>query len=36
MVIALYPDRVNPDALWISAQGANPSRASQQSQRNPR
>jgi hypothetical protein len=36
MVIALYPDPINPDALWISAQGANPSRASQQSQRNPR
>jgi glyoxylase-like metal-dependent hydrolase (beta-lactamase superfamily II) len=25
-VIALYPDRINPDALWISAQGVNPSR----------
>jgi len=35
-VIALYPHRINPDALWISAQGANPSRASRQSQRNPR
>ena len=28
-VIALYPDRINPDALWISAQGAKPSHASQ-------
>jgi glyoxylase-like metal-dependent hydrolase (beta-lactamase superfamily II) len=28
-VIALYPDRINPDALWISAQGVKPSRASQ-------
>jgi glyoxylase-like metal-dependent hydrolase (beta-lactamase superfamily II) len=26
-VIALYPDRINPDALWISAQGVNPSRS---------
>jgi glyoxylase-like metal-dependent hydrolase (beta-lactamase superfamily II) len=25
-VIALYPDRINPDALWISAQGVKPSR----------
>ena len=23
-VIALYPDRINPDALWISAQGVKP------------
>jgi glyoxylase-like metal-dependent hydrolase (beta-lactamase superfamily II) len=27
-VIALYPDRINPDALWLSAQGVKPSRAS--------
>jgi hypothetical protein len=26
-VIALYPDRINPDALWISAQGVKPSRS---------
>jgi glyoxylase-like metal-dependent hydrolase (beta-lactamase superfamily II) len=25
-VFALYPDRVNPDALWLSAQGVTPSR----------
>ena len=29
MVIALYPDPINPDALWISAEGVKPSRASQ-------
>jgi hypothetical protein len=23
-VIALYPDHINPDALWISAQGVKP------------
>jgi glyoxylase-like metal-dependent hydrolase (beta-lactamase superfamily II) len=28
-VIALHPDRINPDALWISAQGVKPSPASQ-------
>jgi glyoxylase-like metal-dependent hydrolase (beta-lactamase superfamily II) len=28
-VIALYPDRINPDALWLSAQGVKPARASQ-------
>jgi glyoxylase-like metal-dependent hydrolase (beta-lactamase superfamily II) len=28
-VLALYPDRVNPDALWLSAQGVKPSRRSQ-------
>jgi glyoxylase-like metal-dependent hydrolase (beta-lactamase superfamily II) len=28
-VIALYPDRINPDALWLSAQGVKPSRAGQ-------
>jgi glyoxylase-like metal-dependent hydrolase (beta-lactamase superfamily II) len=28
-VLALYPDRINPDALWLSAQGVKPSRASQ-------
>jgi len=27
-VLALYPDRINPDALWLSAQGVKPSRAS--------
>ena len=26
-VIALYPERINPDALWISAQGVKPSRS---------
>jgi glyoxylase-like metal-dependent hydrolase (beta-lactamase superfamily II) len=26
-VLALYPDRINPDALWLSAQGVKPSRA---------
>ena len=26
-VIALYPERINPDALWISARGVNPSRS---------
>jgi len=25
-VIALYPDRINPDALWLSAEGVQPSR----------
>jgi glyoxylase-like metal-dependent hydrolase (beta-lactamase superfamily II) len=25
-VLALYPDRINPDALWLSAQGLKPSR----------
>ena len=24
-VLGRYPDRVNPDALWISAQGVKPS-----------
>jgi len=28
-VIALYPDRINPDALWISAQGVKRPRARQ-------
>jgi glyoxylase-like metal-dependent hydrolase (beta-lactamase superfamily II) len=28
-VIALYPDRINPDALWISAQGVKPPRRDQ-------
>jgi len=28
-VIALYPDRINPDALWLSAQGVKPSSPSQ-------
>jgi glyoxylase-like metal-dependent hydrolase (beta-lactamase superfamily II) len=28
-VLALYPDRINPDALWISAQAVKPSRADQ-------
>jgi glyoxylase-like metal-dependent hydrolase (beta-lactamase superfamily II) len=28
-VLALYPDRVNPDALWLSAQGVKPSLRSQ-------
>src|SRR6478672_997924 len=28
-VLALYPDRINPDALWLSARGVKPSRASQ-------
>jgi glyoxylase-like metal-dependent hydrolase (beta-lactamase superfamily II) len=28
-VIALYPDRINPDALWLSAQGVKPAGASQ-------
>ena len=28
-VIALYPDRINPDALWLSAQGVKPSGVSQ-------
>jgi glyoxylase-like metal-dependent hydrolase (beta-lactamase superfamily II) len=28
-VLALYPERINPDALWLSAQGVKPSRASQ-------
>jgi hypothetical protein len=28
-VLALYPDRINPDVIWISAQGVKPSRASQ-------
>ncbi len=28
-VIALYPDRINPDALWLSAQGVKRPRASQ-------
>jgi hypothetical protein len=23
-VLALYPDRINPDALWPSAQGVKP------------
>jgi glyoxylase-like metal-dependent hydrolase (beta-lactamase superfamily II) len=26
-VLALYPDRINPDAVWISAQGLKPSRS---------
>ena len=26
-VLALHPDRINPDALWISAQGVNPPRS---------
>ena len=30
-VLALYPDRINPDALWLSAQAVKPSR-SQRSQ----
>ena len=30
-VIALYPDRINPDALWISAQGVKPSRSDEPS-----
>lgn len=29
-VLALYPERINPDALWISAQAVKPSRADQQ------
>jgi glyoxylase-like metal-dependent hydrolase (beta-lactamase superfamily II) len=29
-VIALYPDRINPDALWISAQALKPSRSDEQ------
>jgi hypothetical protein len=29
-VIALHPDRINPDALWISAQAAKQSRADEQ------
>jgi glyoxylase-like metal-dependent hydrolase (beta-lactamase superfamily II) len=28
-VLELYPDRINPDALWLSAQGVKPSGASQ-------
>jgi glyoxylase-like metal-dependent hydrolase (beta-lactamase superfamily II) len=28
-VIALYPDRINPDALWISAHGVKPPRPDQ-------
>jgi hypothetical protein len=28
-VLPLYPDRINPDALWLLAQGVKPSRASQ-------
>jgi glyoxylase-like metal-dependent hydrolase (beta-lactamase superfamily II) len=28
-VIALYPNRINPDALWLSAQGVKPARAGQ-------
>jgi hypothetical protein len=26
-VLALYPDRINPDVVWISAQAAKPSRS---------
>jgi glyoxylase-like metal-dependent hydrolase (beta-lactamase superfamily II) len=29
-VLALYPDRINPDAVWISAQALKPSRADEQ------
>jgi hypothetical protein len=35
-VVALYPDRINPDALWISAQGVKPSRAGQLAERSLR
>jgi glyoxylase-like metal-dependent hydrolase (beta-lactamase superfamily II) len=30
-VVALYPERINPDALWISAQAVKPSRSAEQS-----
>ena len=35
-VVALYPDRINPDAVWISAQGVQPSRAGQLAERSLR
>jgi glyoxylase-like metal-dependent hydrolase (beta-lactamase superfamily II) len=28
-VLALYPDRINPNAVWLSAQGVKPSRSNQ-------
>ena len=35
-VVALDPDRINPDAVWISAQGVQPSRAGQLAERSLR
>jgi glyoxylase-like metal-dependent hydrolase (beta-lactamase superfamily II) len=34
-VIALYPDRINPNAVWISAQGVKPSHASERVRTEP-
>jgi hypothetical protein len=28
-VVALYPDRINPDVVWISAQAVKPSQSGQ-------